>query len=37
VGLFEGNLTIMVNDIKDLEGILRKIKLIKGMKTVERL
>ena len=27
-GLFQGNLTIMVNDIKELEGIVKKIKLV---------
>lgn len=35
-GLFQGNLTIMVNDIKELEGIVKKIKLVKGVKNVSR-
>ncbi|MDR1585313.1 MAG: RelA/SpoT family protein [Prevotellaceae bacterium] len=35
-GLFEGNLTIMVNDTKELESIIKKIKLIKGVKSVRR-
>lgn len=35
-GLFQGNLTIMVNDIKELEGIVKKIRLVKGVKNVSR-
>jgi len=35
-GLFQGNLTIMVNDTKDLESILKKIKLVKGVKSASR-
>lgn len=35
-GLFEGNLTIMVNDTKELEAIIKKIKLVKGVKSVTR-
>lgn len=35
-GLFQGNLTIMVNDNKDLELIIKKIKLVKGVKNVSR-
>ncbi len=35
-GLFQGNLTIMVNDTKDLEGIIKKIKQVKGVKNVSR-
>lgn len=35
-GLFQGNLTIMVNDTKDLENIVKKIKLIKGVKNISR-
>jgi len=35
-GLFQGNLTIMVNDTKDLEVIVKKIKVIKGVKSVSR-
>jgi len=36
VGLFQGNLTIMVNDTNDLESIVKKITLIKGVKSVSR-
>jgi len=36
VGLFQGNLTIMVNDTKELDGILKKIKIVKGVKSVSR-
>ncbi len=35
-GLFQGNLTIMVNDTKDLEGIIKKIKQVIGVKNVSR-
>lgn len=35
-GLFQGNLTIMVNDTKELDGILKKIKIVKGVKSVSR-
>jgi GTP pyrophosphokinase len=35
-GLFEGNLTIMVNDNKDLDMIVKKISQIKGVKSVLR-
>jgi len=35
-GLFQGNLTIMVNDTKELDGIVKKIKLVKGVKSVSR-
>ena len=35
-GLFEGNLTIMVNDTKELDSIVKKIKLVKGVKSVSR-
>lgn len=35
-GLFQGNLTIMVNDTNELEGIIKKIKLVKGVKNVSR-
>ncbi len=36
-GLFQGNITIMVNDTKALEAICKKIKLIKGVKNVSRV
>ena len=35
-GLFEGNLTIMVSDTKELDSIVKKIKLVKGVKSVSR-
>jgi GTP pyrophosphokinase len=35
-GLFQGNLTIMVNDTNELDGIIKKIKLVKGVKSVSR-
>ncbi len=35
-GLFEGNLTIMVSDTKDLDIIIKKIRVIKGVKQVSR-
>lgn len=35
-GLFQGNLTIMVNDIKELEGIVKKIQQVKGVKNISR-
>ncbi len=35
-GLFQGNLTIMVNDTNELEGIIKKIRLVKGVKNVSR-
>ncbi|NDV46159.1 bifunctional (p)ppGpp synthetase/guanosine-3',5'-bis(diphosphate) 3'-pyrophosphohydrolase [Paludibacter sp. 221] len=35
-GLFQGNITLMVNDTKDLEAIVKKIKLVKGVKNVSR-
>nr|MBP8783391.1 bifunctional (p)ppGpp synthetase/guanosine-3',5'-bis(diphosphate) 3'-pyrophosphohydrolase [Paludibacter sp.] len=35
-GLFQGNLTVMVDDLKDLENIVKKIRLIKGVKNVSR-
>jgi len=35
-GLFQGNLTIMVNDNKELDQIVKKIKTVKGVKNVSR-
>jgi GTP pyrophosphokinase len=35
-GLFQGNLTIMVNDTNDLDLIVKKIKVVKGVKSVTR-
>ena len=35
-GLFQGNLTIMVNDTNELDGIIKKLRLVKGVKSVTR-
>lgn len=35
-GLFQGNLTVMVSDNKELDNIVKKIKTVKGVKTVSR-
>jgi GTP pyrophosphokinase len=35
-GLFQGNLTIMVSDNKELDMIVKKINMIKGVKNVSR-
>ncbi|MDR0811682.1 MAG: RelA/SpoT family protein, partial [Paludibacter sp.] len=35
-GLFQGHLTVMVSDTKDLELLIKKIKQVKGVKNVER-
>lgn len=35
-GLFQGNLTIMVNDTHELDGIVKKLRLVKGVKSVSR-
>jgi len=35
-GLFQGNLTIMVNDTNALDVILKKIRIVKGVKSVTR-
>lgn len=35
-GLFQGNLTIMVSDLNDLESIVKKIRLVRGVKNVSR-
>lgn len=35
-GLFQGNLTIMVSDNKELDMIVKKINMIKGVKSVSR-
>jgi len=36
-GLFTGNLTIMVSDTHELEGIIKKIRIVKGVKSISRL
>lgn len=35
-GLFQGNLTVMVNDNKALDDIIKKVKNVKGVKNVSR-
>ena len=35
-GLFQGHLTVMVNDNKELENLIKKIKNTKGVKNVSR-
>jgi len=35
-GLFTGNLTIMVTDTHELEGIIKKIRIVKGVKSISR-
>lgn len=35
-GLFQGNLTVMVSDNKELESVIKKIKNVKGVKNVSR-
>jgi guanosine-3',5'-bis(diphosphate) 3'-pyrophosphohydrolase len=35
-GLFTGNLTIMVSDTHELEGIIKKIRIVKGVKSITR-
>ena len=36
-GLFQGNVTLLVNEMKELEGIIKKIKNIKGVKNISRM
>jgi GTP pyrophosphokinase len=36
-GLFQGIITLLVSELNDLEGVLKKIKTVKGVKQVERL
>ena len=35
-GLFQGNLTVMISELHDLENLIKKIKVVKGVKHVER-
>lgn len=35
-GLFQGNLTVMINELHELEALIKKIKVVKGVKHVER-
>jgi len=36
-GLFQGNITLMLSDNKDLESIVKKIKTVKGVKNISRM
>ena len=36
-GLFQGHLTLMLSDTKELENIIKKISTVKGVKKVERI
>ena len=36
-GLFSGNLTVMLEDTSRLEGLLKKLRAVKGVKQVERI
>ena len=36
-GLFSGNLVVMIDDTTRLEGLIRKIRTVKGVKIVDRL
>jgi len=35
-GLFQGTITVMVSEVKDLDGLMKKIKAVKGVKSVGR-
>ena len=35
-GLFRGHLTVMVSDTRQLNGLIKKIKTVKGVKQVDR-
>lgn len=36
-GVFQGNITVLVSDLGDLTGLIRKIKTVKGVKSVDRI
>lgn len=36
-GLFQGHLTVMLTDTHELEGLIKKLKTVKGVKSVERV
>ena len=36
-GLFQGHLTVLVNDTRELEALIKKIKTVKGVKNVGRV
>ncbi len=35
-GIFQGHITVLVNDLNDLQGLIKKIKTVKGVTQVER-
>jgi GTP pyrophosphokinase len=35
-GLFQGTFTVMLSELHDLEGLMKKLKIVKGVKRVER-
>ena len=36
-GLFRGNLVVMLDDTSRLESLLKKLRMVKGVKNVERI
>ncbi len=36
-GLFSGNLEVLLNDTSRLDSLIKKLRTVKGVKTVERL
>lgn len=36
-GVFQGHIAVLVSDIRDLDSLIKKIKLIKGVKQVDRV
>ncbi|MDR0873290.1 MAG: RelA/SpoT family protein [Prevotellaceae bacterium] len=36
-GLFQGNLTVMIEELSHLQGLIKKIRTVKGVKSVERV
>ena len=36
-GIFQGNFTVMVKDTKSLNMLIKKIRIVKGVKTIDRL
>lgn len=35
-GLFQGHITVTVNDLSALNGLIKKLKTVKGVKDVQR-
>ena len=35
-GLFQGHISLLVNDLQQVDNVIKKIKAIKGVKSVER-